>query len=210
MNRMWMGLTLVAVGISGCCAGLEFGAEARVPPWSVHAVVLFCALLVPAGAGLLALHARGAPKERPVRGGARNLPAGGDPAPEEWDYELPLPVLSRLDAIAGRLPTEDLEGLRVMLRDGLLPLLPSRLGWGCTRCGIDAPRRKVTLTRNTGMLVLRRHETLEGEFCGPCLRSLAGDVALHNLALGWWGSSRPSSTSPPCRRPSSNGRPRSP
>lgn len=57
----------------------------------------------------------------------------------------------------------------------------------CQVCGCEAPTKKASLYKQTGMLVLRQTSTLSGYMCKKCLTSNALSFTGWNLIAGWWG-----------------------
>ncbi|MDQ3031574.1 MAG: hypothetical protein M3Y87_04095 [Myxococcota bacterium] len=59
---------------------------------------------------------------------------------------------------------------------------------GCEICGRGVPAVEVTFSRNVGMLIMRRMETVTAHHCSGCLlREFARFQGL-NMLLGWWGT----------------------
>jgi hypothetical protein len=61
-------------------------------------------------------------------------------------------------------------------------------GGRCELCGkTPASERRVSFSRNVGMLVQRREYRVIAHMCGPCLHGNFCRFSLLNLCLGWWG-----------------------
>lgn len=65
------------------------------------------------------------------------------------------------------------------------PAVPATSG-GCHHCGRE-PTTHVSLRQQTGMVITRRVERVEGEFCRDCGLAQQRDLQNRTLALGWFG-----------------------
>lgn len=63
------------------------------------------------------------------------------------------------------------------------------MGYGerCQACGAVAPTRYVDFKQNIGMLVVRRHKTVAGNLCKPCVHHHFWSMTGTTLAVGWLG-----------------------
>ena len=59
---------------------------------------------------------------------------------------------------------------------------------GCEVCGNAEPAVEVTFSRNIGMLIMRRAESVTAHHCRACLWSHFVRFQGHNMLLGWWGT----------------------
>lgn len=59
---------------------------------------------------------------------------------------------------------------------------------GCQGCGSLAETKEIKFYKNIGMLVMRRHYSLEGRFCKKCINKNFWDYTLTTLFGGWWGT----------------------
>ncbi len=57
----------------------------------------------------------------------------------------------------------------------------------CQSCGAIAPTRYVDFKQNIGMLVARRHSTVAGNLCKPCVHQHFWKMTGTTLAVGWIG-----------------------
>src|SRR5215467_6454811 len=57
----------------------------------------------------------------------------------------------------------------------------------CELCGIEATTKQVEFHQNIGALIMRFHQTVEGELCKSCVHKQFWKITLVNLFLGWWG-----------------------
>lgn len=57
----------------------------------------------------------------------------------------------------------------------------------CQVCGVEAPTRKVTFHQNIGALVLRFHQSMDGQLCKRCIHKTFWRMTAINLVVGWWG-----------------------
>ncbi len=57
----------------------------------------------------------------------------------------------------------------------------------CQSCGAVAPTRYVDFKQNIGMLVMRRHRTVAGNLCKPCVHKHFWTMTGTTLAVGWLG-----------------------
>jgi hypothetical protein len=57
----------------------------------------------------------------------------------------------------------------------------------CDGCGAEAPTKYVTFHQNIGMLVARRHSTVEGKLCKNCIHSNYWKMTMTTLTVGWLG-----------------------
>lgn len=59
---------------------------------------------------------------------------------------------------------------------------------GCEFCVRAGPAVEASFSRNIGMLVMRRSETVQGRHCGRCLVGNFFRMQGLNMLLGWWGT----------------------
>lgn len=57
----------------------------------------------------------------------------------------------------------------------------------CQLCGVEAPTKHASFHQNIGLLVLRFHQSVEGQLCKSCIHKEFWKKTLVNLTLGWWG-----------------------
>lgn len=74
--------------------------------------------------------------------------------------------------------------MRVMRKRGLIASKVSR----CLVCNTRGPVVEAHYWKNTGMLVMRRSESLQGALCQGCAIREGGKMTLHTAVLGWWGT----------------------
>jgi hypothetical protein len=58
----------------------------------------------------------------------------------------------------------------------------------CRVCGVEAPTKYVAFYQNIGALVVRFHQSVQGELCKPCIHRYFWKYTAINMALGWWGT----------------------
>ena len=58
----------------------------------------------------------------------------------------------------------------------------------CDACGQSGPSAPACFSHNVGMLIMRRSEHSEGDFCSSCLWKVFGKHMFLNAILGWWGT----------------------
>src|ERR1700722_17107277 len=58
----------------------------------------------------------------------------------------------------------------------------------CQSCGIEAPTKYVQFRQNIGMLVMRKHRTIKGNLCKPCMNKYFRNMTLTTFFLGPWGT----------------------
>lgn len=59
---------------------------------------------------------------------------------------------------------------------------------GCQFCVREGKAVEATFSRNIGMLIMRRSETVSGRHCVRCLARNFATMQGLNMILGWWGS----------------------
>ncbi|HET8630256.1 MAG TPA: hypothetical protein VFL91_22785 [Thermomicrobiales bacterium] len=59
----------------------------------------------------------------------------------------------------------------------------------CESCGAIAPTKYVRFYKNIGMLVVRQHGSVEGNFCRGCAANYFRDFTLTTALAGWWSPS---------------------
>jgi hypothetical protein len=57
----------------------------------------------------------------------------------------------------------------------------------CQQCAADAPVQYLSFWFNIGLLVMRFHKKMEGQFCHACASSIGWKYFLTSFFLGWWG-----------------------
>ena len=57
----------------------------------------------------------------------------------------------------------------------------------CEACGVEAPTKHVEYHQNIGALIMRFHQTVEGDLCKSCVHKYFWKITVINLFLGWWG-----------------------
>ncbi len=57
----------------------------------------------------------------------------------------------------------------------------------CQLCFQQAPTKYVEIHQNVGLLVVRFHRSLKGNFCRDCIGSAFWTYSGITLLLGWWG-----------------------
>lgn len=61
------------------------------------------------------------------------------------------------------------------------------MGRGCEFCARGGKAVEATFSRNIGMLIMRRSETVSGRHCLRCLSKNFATMQGLNMILGWWG-----------------------
>lgn len=57
----------------------------------------------------------------------------------------------------------------------------------CESCGIPAETKYVEFYENVGLLVIRKHRSVKGSLCKPCIDFYFWKLTGRTMLLGWWG-----------------------
>ena len=57
----------------------------------------------------------------------------------------------------------------------------------CENCGIPAETKYVEFYENVGLLVIRKHRSVKGSLCKPCIDFYFWNLTGRTMLLGWWG-----------------------
>ncbi len=57
----------------------------------------------------------------------------------------------------------------------------------CQNCGIPSATKYIKFYENVGMLILRKHRSVEGYFCKKCIDYYFWNFTGKTMLLGWWG-----------------------